>query len=638
MYYFGFYNNDAAQSQSPAGNTFYSKNRKHMLPVAKPLITTTTAGIARGNGNPVALVAMCLLLTGAVATPVFAQGFGSVTPGGVQPNLERQQAPRENQAPQLEIPAVPDRPLGESDGPRLAVKRFQLQGVEDTEGTGISQQDLNSWLEKVRVERPEGFTIGELQALADEITRIYRQNGFILALAFVPQQEITDGTVTISVLPGELGQVSVVNNSSYSDALLMKPAQGLVGEAVQLNRIESALLRVNDYPGLTVSGVFRPGSEIGETELVINTREEDPLEFTLIADDYGVETTGEQRLIASVTANNPLGFGDKLTITALQTFDPEDSTYGAINYESLLWRPDLLAGISYSLNDYAISQSLGFIETEGETEIVSVYGKFIHTRNRRLNITAVVDLSTKHAEIDFTDFTTSFGEGEDKLTVISAGVDADSVDSWMGGGLNEFSLFYSLGIADFLGSMDKDGDGESLRFEDLNATRRIGGDFQKLAFSFQRLQLVDPSNVLLLRLEGQATDDLLSSIEQFAMGGPNSVRAYPVAEYLRDTGLFASAEWIINAPGFSDKRAFNGRTWGEVLTVSLFLDYAFGRSNNELPASQSREQDISGAGIGLELRPADNAYFKFQAATPISPEDASNDEDPQLWFSAGIDF
>lgn len=607
-----------------------------MFSAANPLIVSTTARTS--HGGRAVLVAALLALAAVLATPAQAQGFGNVTPGGVQPNLDRKQAPRESEAPELEIPAVPERPLGESEGPRLVVNRFQLQGVEDIEGTAISQQQLNSWLEQVRSEHPEGFTIGQLQAVADEITRMYRQNGFILALAFVPQQQITDGSVTISVLPGELGQLTVVNNTSYSDALIEKPAKGLVGETVQLEQIESALLRVNDFPGLTVSGVFRPGKAVGETELIINTREEDPFEFTLIADDYGVETTGEQRLIASVTANNPLGFGDKLTVTALQTFDPEDSTYGAINYESLLWRHDLLAGISYSLNDYAISQSLGVIETEGETEIVSVYGKYIHTRNRRLNITGVVDLSTKHAEIDFTDFNTNFGEGEDKLTVLSAGVDADSVDSWMGGGLNEFTLFYSVGIADFLGSMDKDGDGESLRFEDLNATRRIGGDFQKLAFSYERLQLVDPSNVLLMRLEGQATDDLLSSIEQFAMGGPNSVRAYPVAEYLRDTGIFASAEWIINAPGFSDKRAFNGRTWGEVLTVSVFLDYAFGRSNNELPAGQDREQDISGAGIGLEIRPADTSYFRFQAATPISPEDASNDENPQLWFSAGIDF
>lgn len=586
---------------------------------------------------PVLAGALTCALTLAT-TNTAAQSFGTVTPGGVQPNLERENAPKPDDAPELEIPAVPDRPLGEEDGPRLVVKRFRLEGVESIPGTPIDEQQLANQLEDARKQHPEGFTIGQLQGIANEITRLYRQNGFILALAFVPQQEIRDGTVTISVLTGELGQLTTANNTSYSDKLIQRPVAGLVGEPVQLLKIESALLRINDIPGLSAAGVFRPGAKVGETELIVNTRGETPFEYTLIADDYGVETTGEQRLIANITANNPLGIGDKLSLTALQTFDPEDSTYGAINYESLLWRADLLAGFSYSINDYAISQSLGVIETDGKTEIISVYGKYVHTRTRRLNITAVLDLSSKQAEIDFTDFNTSFGEGEDKLTVVSAGIDADSVDSWMGGGINEFNIFYHLGIADFLGSMDKDGDGESLRFEDLNATQRIGGDFQKLAFDYKRLQLINPSNVMLVRLEGQFSDDVLSSIEQFSMGGPYSVRAYPVAEYLRDKGVFASAEWIINAPGFSEKRAFNGRSWGEVLTVSLFVDYAIGRSNNNLPAGQRKEQDISGVGIGLELRPTDTSYFKFQAATPTTGEDASNDEDPQLWFSAGIDF
>lgn len=582
-----------------------------------------------------AVATLCLL---AWTAPVAAQSFGTVTPGGVQPDLERQTKPKPSPQPELTIPAVPDRPLDEASGPRLLVKRFQLQGVEDVAGTDLTQEKLHALLESIRQRQPQGFTIGELQAVANTLTSLYRRNGYILALAIVPQQEIDDGVVTISVLPGVLGQVSTANNTRYADKLMQRPLAAQVGKAVRLRDIESALLRVNDIPGLDAAGVFRPGAAVGETELVITAREEKPFTYTLIADDYGVETTGEQRLIAAVAVNNPLGIGDKLAITALQTFDPEDSTFGAISYESQLWRADLLAGVAYSINDYAISQSLGVVDTEGKTRIASLYGKWVHTRSRRLNITGILDLSTKHAEIDFTDFNTSFGEGEDKLTVVSAGIEADSVDSWMGGGINEFSLFYHAGFADFLGSMDRDGDGKSLRFEDLNNNQRIGGDFRKLAFSVERLQLINPTNVLLLRLQGQHSDDALSSIEQFAMGGPNSVRAYPVAEYIRDKGAFVSAEWIINAPGFSEKRAFNGRSWGEVLTVSVFVDYASGRSNSELPAGQAREQDISGVGVGLELRPTDTAYFKFQAATPTTGEEASNDDDPQLWFSAGIEF
>ena len=565
----------------------------------------------------------------AIALPAASQGFGTITPGGVQPNIDRRLPLKETEQPDYEIPALPERPLDEDAGPRLKVRRFQLEGVEDIAGTPLSQRDINRQLEQIRREHPQGFTIGELQAVANQVTQFYRQNGFILALAILPEQDIKEGTVTITVLMGNLGQLSTANNTRYDDVLLKRPLVGLIGKPVQDSEVENALLRLNDLPGLEAAGIFRPGQDIGETELVINTIKEDALEYVLIADNYGVESTGTQRLIGGVTWNNPLGTGDKLSLNVLQTFDPEDSVFGVVNYETRVMAPELLAGFSYSVNNYNISQSIAFIDTDGETRIASIYGKYLHTRSRKFNLTGVVDLSTKHAEVD------GLVSGEDKLTVLSVGLELDGVDGWMGGGISKANLFYSQGISDFLGSMDRDDDGQALRLSSNG--ERVGGDFKKLAFSWERLQLLDPNSVLNLRLQGQFSDDLLSSIEQYSMGGPNSVRAYPVAEYVRDKAVFASVEWIIDAPGFSSKPAFNGRSWGEVLSVSLFFDFAEGRRNDPL-FFENKTETIHGVGLGIQFKPIDTAFFKFETATPTSSQDPSNGDDPQFWISVGIEL
>ena len=74
------------------------------------------------------------------------------------------------------------------------------------------------------------------------------------------------------------------------------------------------------------------------------------------------------------------------------------------------------------------------------------------------------------------------------------------------------------------------------------------------------------------------------TLEQFDVGGPASVRAYPVSELLADSAMFASLEYTLDAPGFSDQPAgFRGLTWGEVLRVSFFADYAHGRVNKATP-------------------------------------------------------
>ena len=56
-------------------------------------------------------------------------------------------------------------------------------------------------------ERPEGFTVGRLQEVADDVTRYYRDKGLILAQAFVPVQTVDEGIVHIQIMEGVLGRV-----------------------------------------------------------------------------------------------------------------------------------------------------------------------------------------------------------------------------------------------------------------------------------------------------------------------------------------------------------------------------------------------------------------------------------------------
>ena len=573
--------------------------------------------------------AAVISLLGSTSVAVHSQGFGSVTPGGVQPQIERRNLPSADDQPDLDIPAVPERPLDADSGPVIIVKRFQLEGVDAIPSTDIDQKDIHQLLEKIRSSQPEGFTVGQLQEVANQVTQYYRQQGLILALAIIPQQDINEGTVVISVLPGELGQLSTANNQRYSDKLLQSPFQALVGKPVQVSDIESALLRLDDLPGLDAFGVFRPGENIGETELVLNAKTETPFEFGIYADDHGVESTGKQRLIGNVVWNNPLGTGDQLSITALQTFDPEDSLYGAIRYESLIFSPALSAGFSYSSNDYAISQNIASAipDTDGETQITSIFTRYSFIRSRNFSLWGTLDFSQKHAEVAFSDFDVDLGE--DDLSVFSADMEINSVDSILGGGINEISASYHHGLADFAGSMDSNGDNNPLR-------DGAGGDFQKVAVDLTRLQLVSENNKLLLRFQGQYSDDLLSSIEQFSMGGPNSVRAYPVSEYIRDKAMFASAEWLMDLPGLLDISSSDTSYW-ERAQLSFFLDYAKGIRNDPRP-SEKKEQNISGAGIGLSVNFRQDFFIKMEAATPISNQDASNGNNPQLWLSTGLEF
>src|SRR5690606_27734651 len=63
------------------------------------------------------------------------------------------------------------------------------------------------------------LTFAELEEAAERITRFYRDHGFMLAQAFIPEQKIADDRVVeIAVLEGHYGEVILHNASRLRDA------------------------------------------------------------------------------------------------------------------------------------------------------------------------------------------------------------------------------------------------------------------------------------------------------------------------------------------------------------------------------------------------------------------------------------
>ena len=171
--------------------------------------------------------------------------------------------------------------------------------------------------------------------------------------------------------------------------------------------------------------------------------------------------------------------------------------------------------------------------------------------------------------------------------------------------------------------------------KDLNASRSsskgpVPADFNILEFNLSRYQRLSDNNALILKLNAQYSPDSLFSVKQFSLGGFDSVRAYPGGEYLADSGFYTGFELISNAPGFTDRPAFNDRTWGEVLQFMLFADYAHGYKNNALIGEES-ELELSGLGVGLRFLPAESFTATLTVATPIGSREASNNRDPQVY-------
>ena len=542
----------------------------------------------------------------------------------------------------VEIPAVIERPLGIDEGPLIQVTRFRLLDAADYPEWGVRTAELEALLLEARRAHgaaADGFTVGRLQALTDEVSKYYHERGLVLAYAILPVQRVEDGEIDIQVFEGRLGRVLVEGNSLYQEALLREPFEELLGKPVVNSLIESALLRVTDYPGLAVIGVFQPGQQVGEADLVLKVQEEQRLEASVRLDNQGTRRTGRLRARPAIEWNNLTAAADRLRLVGQKAYDPENQSFWSAEYRRRLGRGYSI-GAFVDRNGFDVGGDLEAPQVAGETHNVGVFLDKSFLRSRQRNLSAELRVTRKQSLTTVNSAPIS----EDKLAVLQLRLDYDSVDiAW--GGLNFAYLTLSRGFNDVLGAMGDRASGDQRRRllrEGPSRCRDLDycaeGKFHKALFGYTRLQTLTQHQSLLLRSELQWSSDLLVPLEQFSMGGPESVRAYGVAELLWDRAAFLSVEYLVDAPFVAERRAFGSRTWGELLQLSLFADYAIGRLNEPLLGEASSYEGYGGAGLGLRLNLPGRLVSRLMTAWSLGGRDAENGRDPQLWFDMTLDF
>ena len=527
----------------------------------------------------------------------------------------------------FEVPALIDRPLDIEEGPYVRINTFNLIDAEDYPEHEVSAAEINSTiLDTLLQEQPgRGFSIGELQEVADEVTRYYRTKGLILSTAVIPVQTITDGTVDVQVFIGKLGRVVAEGNRKFNLETLKKPFSKLIGRPVTQHEIEEALLILTDFAGLSVFGVFRPGIKVGEADIVLKVQQEKIYDVDYRIDTHGLKETGLNRFRSIVNWNNPTGGADRVTVTIQQTYNPKLNNYWSIDYKRYLGH-GFTFGTGLFRNFFQIGGDLAANQITALTINRSFYLEKSFTRGRQRNFSSRITLTQKKSKT----MTQAVQTNIDRLAVLALTLNYDSVDNihplrpiyralfkdtpeGYGGGLNFLNITWSRGFNDALGAMGSSGTQFATGTLASNRSGRRGnaqgevaeGQFEKVTLSYQRLQLLAKSQSLMFGAEAQWSNDILSNQELYSIGGPENVRGFPDAQGLFDRAFFFKLEYILNAPfGLASRPAFMNRTWGEVLQFSVFYDFATATNNDPLSNQDPNQQNrwINFKSIGLGLR------------------------------------
>nr|VFJ56517.1 MAG: Hemolysin activation/secretion protein [Candidatus Kentron sp. FW] len=569
------------------------------------------------------------VLLGLTATAHAAPPVLSDLPGMVEPGTSTATMRPHTPSDMVDVlPPRKERIASGQGGPGITVSAFRLEDANDYPDFGIDTAEMKSLIEAFRAKQMANngkLTFSDIEQAAGIITNYYRERGLIVSYAFVPAQDVADGVVTIQVMEGRLGAIKadLTEDSIYTQKQFEALFTKQMGKPIVKEKIEKALLIARDYhPTARISGILTPDGKPGETDLVIRARGDNRVNNFVAIDNYGSKYTGKTRVRAGIGINNITGRADRLDINLLRGLG-ESNLYGGGQYDLPIMGGQAHIGLSYSLNDYKAGAEVAPLEITGTSEMARAYAKYDFFRTRERRLTGSLALNRKDSKVDLAGGKLS----RDILSVVDLGMNARLVDRIMGNSniaLNLFSFNYHHGFDDLFGSLGRN-DPNASRF-DSSSTINADGSFDKFTAEYYRFQSIGSGLMFTFRASGQWTSDMLVSIEQQSLGGPNNVRAYPRAEFMRDKGYFTSADLTTDLPGF-----------GKKLQAFVFMDYGKGWLNDPL-VDQSKGVSLAATGVGLKMNIDDSILGRFQVATPLGTRGASNSRDPQVYFDLAWHF
>lgn len=516
--------------------------------------------------------------------------------GQVQQGLDQQPlqlSPR--QSLPLNLPDAPADPAADA-GPRLQVNGFTLEG-----NSALGSEELLSLLADLSGKE---LSVGQLQAAANRITRRYREQGYPLARAYLPAQEIEGGVVKIAVLEGRYGEIKVDNPVGLGGSALAPLSALKAGDAVQGQPLERSLLLLQDTPGVEVKSTLRPGASTGTTDLLVGLQKSPLVTGSVDMDNYGNRFVGQYRLGGTLNLNNPLNLGDRLSLRAMGS--DQDQHYGRVAYQLPLGPWATQFGVAYSDMDYELGKDFEDLRAHGNARIASVYAIQPLVRSRDFSLFTQLQFDDKRLKDDID----LFDEKSDKhARVVTLTLNGNSRDDLLGGGVNSFALGWSQG------SLTLDG-AQAQRTDDATAGTR--GRFHKLNPSLVRLQRLSDRFSLYTQLQGQWADGNLDSSEKLYLGGAYGVRAYPQGEASGDQG------WLANV----ELRYALTEAW----QLSTFVDHGEVRLNKDSWTSDDNHRSLSGAGFGA-LWAAHGWQVNAVAAWKLGNAEAESDVErtPRVW-------
>ncbi len=545
------------------------------------------------------------------AAPTAEQQFRTDELQKKEENL-RQRIEEKKSTPQIEK-ATPAPAVVPGPSEKVLVKTIQVSGV-----TLISEKEIRAITQP---SENKELDIKEMYQVADRITDLYRRKSYITSRAYLPPQKIEMGILEIRVQEGVTGITEVKGNRYFKSKLLLNRITLKKGDPFNYDILRRDMSKINETPDVFSRAVLVPGKEPGQTDIVLEVKDQLPIHAGFTWDNYGSRYINRDRYNLKVNHNNLLGFGDSLN---LQFQMGQQDRYYLENLSYLFplsggWK----VGAAAALSKVKLGQEFEDTNVRGKTKVYSLFANkaLIDKENFDLNLNFGFDYKDMvNSQLDAV-------TSHDRLRVAKVGFDMDMTDKF---GRTLFTYEFDAGIPNIMGGMGA---------KDVNASRPgAGGKFIKNTLNLFRLQNLPFSTNLLWKTQVQLSPYILPSAEQFQIGGIANVRGYGPAESTGDSGLATTFE--LSLPVYpipkQIKVPFSSAKLYDALRFAVFYD--LGTTHLYRPGAGEQKNDtLRSVGCGVRFNLPEDFSIRVDLGWPLDRTPSDSDH-LHTWVMASKNF
>lgn len=486
----------------------------------------------------------------------------------------------------------------------ITVERFEVTG---------SSVFSPAKLEKVTaefVQRP--LTLSELFQVRTAITQLYVSQGYINSGAYIPPQKIEEGVVRIQVVEGKLAEIQVTGNRRLRSDPIRSRLALAGGPPLNQKQLLEALQLLQLNPLIeSISAELSAGTQPGTSILTVRVTEATSFDLQLGLDNARSPSVGSDRRQVQIVEANLLGFGDSLSIAGANT---DGSNTLDVSYTLPISPRDTTINLSYSTSSSrVIEEPVDVLDIASSSRAYDLTLRHPLVQTPTQEVAIGLTASRRESEATLLD-------GELPFPTLGADAEGDTKISV----LRFFQDYTHRSNRDVIALRSQFSWGVDALGTTFNPSPP-NSRFFAWRGQAQYVRLLAPDTLLFLRSEIQYGDRPLVSLEQFGLGGIQSVRGYRQDTLLTDSGFFASAELrvpILHIP------KING-----LLQLAPFIDTGFAWSQGV--RNEPDLSNLTSVGLGLRFQAANQLTMRLDWGIPLTVIGQQGDtlQENGLYFS-----